>query len=51
MLMYLKKACDDILSGSIKIQAKDISYHIFHGTKTRSEIEGKLSQQYYKILD
>ena len=51
----LKKACDDILSGSIKIQVKDplyyISHYIFHGTKTRSEVEGKLNQQLRSVLD
>jgi hypothetical protein len=51
----LKKACKQIQSGEIQPQVKDyayyISHYVFHGTKSKAEVEGKINEQIRAILD
>ena len=54
-LQLLKKACEDIYSGKIiphvKSHAYYISHYIFHGTKSKSEVEGAINRRIRSICD
>ena len=51
----LKKSCKDIYSGKIiphvKSHAYYISHYIFHGTKSKSEVEGAINRSIRSICD
>ena len=54
-LYLLKKVCEDIHTGKIKTQVKNqayyISHYVFHGTKSKSEIEGMINKQIRSLYD
>ena len=51
----LKKSCKDIYSGKIiphmKSHAYYISHYIFHGTKSKSEVERMINKQIRSLYD
>ena len=51
----LKEVCVDIQNKKIQPQVKDMVYYIshytFHGTKSRTEIEGMINKQIRMLLD